>query len=180
MSDDLWVMTYDCYQSLWPWVVLATVPNLWFGSRSWFEHNWKSCNGFYPINKPNCTERAVFCLVPEFRQFRNLAPIECLCSDRITIWYIRNRCSFACSFTFYPPLCNPIIIRCITVKNAQFSELFHSNSTNIDWIAKWRIGGERACKSGSFTYISYCDMIRTHILNWSPSSELARMRHCCM
>ena len=60
-------------------------------------------------------------------------------------------------------------------KTAQFSAIFHSNSTNVDQIAQWTIQGERASKTASFTYISYCDMIRTQILSWSASSELAKL-----
>ena len=118
--------------------------------------------------------------VPQFRQLRTLTPINYLSADRITIWYIHERCSSACSFTACSPLCNPINIRWVRAKQDQFSALFHSNSTNIDWIANWRAGGERACKTASFTYISYCDMIRTQILNWSQSSEFGKMGLCCM
>jgi len=39
----------------------------------------------------------------------------------------------------------------------------------------WRIEAERACRTASFTYISCCDTIRTQILNWSESSELAKL-----
>jgi len=95
-------------------------------------------------------------------------------SDRITIWYIPTRCSFACSVTSYPQLCDPINIRRVTANNAQCLVLFHSNSKNIDQITKWRIGGERACKPASFTYISYCDTIRTQVPNWSQNSEFAK------
>jgi len=46
---------------------------------------------------------------------------------------------------------------------------------NIVQIANWRIGGERASKTASFTYISYCDMIRTQIHDWSQSSKVAKL-----
>jgi len=41
------------------------------------------------------------------------------------------------------------------------------------------MGGERLPETASFTYISYCDMITTQILNWSESSEYTKMRLCC-
>jgi len=37
------------------------------------------------------------------------------------------------------------------------------------------MGRERASKTASFTYISYCDTITTQILNWSQSSESVKM-----
>jgi len=63
------------------------------------------------------------------------------------------------------------------VKSRRKLLVFRSNSPNIDLIANWRKGGERACRTVSFTYISYCDMIRTEILNWSQISEFARLRN---
>jgi len=163
----------------WSWLVLATVPNPRFGSGSGLEPNLNRCNGFYHIKKPNRTEPTVFWLVPQIRQLPTLAPIKYLSSDHITIWYIRKRCSFACSFTSSSSICDPINIRWVAAKKRRKLGVFRSDATNIDWIAKWRIGGGRACKTASLTYISYCDMIRTQILNWSPSSEFAKMRLCC-
>jgi len=52
---------------------------------------------------------------------------------------------------------------------------FRSDTTNSDHIADRRIGGERASKTASFTYISYCDTIKIQILNWSQSTEFAKM-----
>jgi len=175
----LGVCCTQCYSWLWhgeidrddltlcAWVVLATVPNWQFGSGSRLELNWNCCNEFCPIKKQNRTEPTVFWPVPHFRKLRTLAPIKYLSCDRITIWYIHKRCSFRCSFTSYSPICNPITIRCVALKNAKFPALFHSNSTNSERIANWRKGGERACKTASFTYISYCDTIATQIPNWS-------------
>jgi len=160
--------------------VLATVPNPRFGSGSGLEPNWNCWNGFHPIRKPNRTEPLVFWPVPKFCQLGTLAPIKYMSSDHITIWYICGWCRFACSFSSYSPLCNPINIHCITAKHVQFSALIHSNSSNIDRIAKWRIGSGWACKTASFTYISDCDTIRTQILNWSQSSDYAKMRLCCV
>ena len=160
------------------WLVLATVPKWRFGSGSGLEPNWNRCNGFYPIKKPIRSEPAVFWPVPHCRKLTTLAPIKYLSSDRITIWYIRKRCSFWCSFTTHSPICDPITIHCVTLKNAQFLAQFHSNSTNSDLITNWRMGGERASRTASFTYISYCDTIRTQILNWSQSSEFAKMKLC--
>jgi hypothetical protein len=37
------------------------------------------------------------------------------------------------------------------------------------------MGGERAFKAASFTYMSYCDTITTQILNGSQSSKLAKI-----
>ena len=31
--------------------------------------------------------------------------------------------------------------------------IFHSDSTNIDWIANWRMGGVISSKTALFTYI---------------------------
>jgi len=61
------------------------------------------------------------------------------------------------------------------VKLCQKLGIFQSDAMNSDWIANWRMGGERASKTASFTYISYCDTIRTQILNWSQSCEFATM-----
>jgi len=112
---------------------------------------------------------------PHCRELQTLATIKHLSSDRITIWFIRKSCSFACSFTSYSPLCYRINLRHVTAKNAQFSVLFHCTATNIDWIAKCRRGGERTCKTASFTYKSYCDTIRTQIFNWSQSWDLENL-----
>ena len=128
-----------------------------------------------PDMNPQCFGRALPTTERHFCPLRTLAPIKYLSSDCTTIWYIHKRCSFACSFTSFSPLCDPINIRCITAKNAQFLSYFHCNLLKIDQIAKWRIGGETACKTASFMYISYFDLIRTEILNWSQSSELANL-----
>jgi hypothetical protein len=113
-------------------VVLATVPNWRFGSGSGLEPNWNRCNGFHPIKKPNRTEPAVFWPVPPCRKLRTLAPIKYLSCDRITIWYIRKRCSFRCSFTSCSPIGDPITIRGVASKKVYFWALFHCNSTNSD------------------------------------------------
>jgi len=102
-------------------------------------------------------------------------PIKDCCSDRITIWYIRNICSFRCSSISCSPIFGLIDICTVTVKNTQFSALLQSDSTNIDRTANWRIECDRASKTASFTYISCCDMIRTHVPIWSKISEIARM-----
>jgi len=169
-------------KSLWyyPTLVLATVPNWRFGSGSGLEPNWNRCNGFYPIKKPNRTEPAVFWAVPHFRKLRSLAPIKFLSFDRITIWYIRKRSSFRCSFTTWSPIWDPITIRWVASTDAKFSALFDNNSMNSDRIANWRMGGERPSKTASFAYISYCDTITTQILNWGQNTEFAKMRLCSM
>jgi hypothetical protein len=51
---------------------------------------------------------------------------------------------------------------------------------NSDRVANWGMRGERAPKTASLTYKSYCDTITTEILNWNQSSEFAKMRLCCM
>jgi len=96
--------------------VLAMGPNPRFVSGSGLEPNWNHCNGFYRIKKPNHTAPEVFWPVPQFGKLRTLAAIKYSSSDRITIWYIRKRCSFACSFTTCSPLCDPINIRWVAVK----------------------------------------------------------------
>jgi len=160
--------------------VLATVPNRRFGSGSGLEPNWNRYNGFYLIKKPKCTEHIVFWPVPQSRELRDSAPIKYFSSDHITIWYICKRYSSACSFTPFSPICDQINIRWVTPKNEQFAVWFHSNSTNINRIANWSKAGERACRTASCMYISYCGTIRTEILNWSQSSEFKKMRLCCM
>jgi len=49
---------------------------------------------------------------------------------------------------------------------------------NCAQIAHWRMAGERASNTVSFTYISYCHTIRTQIHNWSESSVFAKMWNC--
>jgi len=112
---------------------------------------------------------------PHFRKLRTLDPMKNLSSYCITIRYIRKRCTFACSFTSCSPICDPINIGWVTAKHAQFSAWFHTDSTNIDEIANWRIRGERALQTALFTYISYYNTMWTQILNWSQSSELAKL-----
>jgi len=114
---------------------------------------------------------------PYFRELGTLGPIKYLSFDCTTIWYIRKRCTVSCSFTSRSSICDPINIHWVTSKNAQLWVFFHSNSTTSTRIANWRIGGERASKTESFTYIWYCDTIRTQILNWSQSSDCAKMRN---
>jgi len=164
----------------WLRVVWATVANLRFGFGSGLEPNWNRSNVFYPINKLTCNEPAVFWLVQQFREVNALAPNRYLSSDRITIWYIRTRCSFGYSFTTCCPICDPINIHWVTAKITQILALFHSNSTNIDRIANWSAGATSARKSSAFTCISSCDTIRTQILNWSPRSDVLSMTLCGM
>ena len=147
-----------------------------FGSRPVQKPDQHCLGGVVTKTRPNTT---VFGWVlhtaePHFRELRTLGPIKYLSCDWITIWYIHIRCSFAYSFTSDSPLCDPISIHRVTGKNAQLLALFHHNSTNIDQIAKWRLGGERACKTASITYIWYCDTIRTQIHNRSQISEFAK------
>lgn len=58
--------------------------------------------------------------------------------------------------------------------------VLRSNSTNIDHIAIWRLGAKRTSKTPRYMNISYCDMIKTKILNWRQRSEFVTMKHCCM
>jgi hypothetical protein len=37
------------------------------------------------------------------------------------------------------------------------------------------MGDERAYNTASFTYISYCDLVRIQILNWRQSPEFVKM-----
>jgi len=53
--------------------------------------------------------------------------------------------------------------------------VFHSDSTNKGRIPHWRTVRDRACHSASFTYMSYCVMIRIHVINWSQSSEFVKL-----
>jgi len=160
--------------------VLEVVPNWRFGSGSGWEPNWDCCNGFYQIEKPNRTEPMVFWPVLHFRKLRALTPIKYLSSGRITIWYICKRCRSRCLFTSDSPICDLSTIRWVAVKQRRKLGDFWSDSTNIDQIANWRMGGQRASKTASFTHISYCDTIKTQILNWSQSSEFVKLRLCCM
>jgi len=112
---------------------------------------------------------------PHFHQPRTLAPIDYLSFDCVTMWYMCKRCSFRCSFTSHCAICDPNNICWVISKHAQFSALCHINSANSDLIANWTMGGERASKTASFTYRSYRDTIRTHILNWRQGSEIAKM-----
>jgi len=59
-----------------PRVVLASVLNPQFGSRSGMELNRNWSYRFYPINKLNLTDPAVFRPVPHFCKLRTLAPIK--------------------------------------------------------------------------------------------------------
>jgi len=160
--------------------VSATVPNPQFSSGSGLEPNWNCCNWINPVKILNRTDPAVFWLVPHVSELRTCAPIKYLSSDHITIWYIRTICSFGCSFSTHPPIGNPISNHWVTAKNTHFSVWIHSNSMHIDWIANWRTGGDRASQTSSFTYISYCDTIRTQIRNWNQSSESTKRRVCYM
>jgi len=161
-------------------VALATVRNWRFSSRSGLQPNWNLCTGLYRIQKLNPSEPTVFWPVPYFCKLGTLAPNKYLSSDCITIWYICKRCSFWCSFTSHPQMCDPITIRWVTLKITQIPAPFHRNLMNSDQIPIWRRGGERASKTASFMYISYCDTIWTYILNWNQSCEIAKMRLCCM
>jgi len=62
-------------------LVLATVPNPRFSSGSGLEPNWNHCNGFYPIEKRDCTQPAIFCLVPQFRQLTTFFPMFRVCKN---------------------------------------------------------------------------------------------------
>jgi hypothetical protein len=155
---------------------LATIPNPQCRCVSTIEPNRNHWNGCYHLKTPNCTEPAVFWPFPKFRPLKSFVPIKYLNSDHITIWYICKRCSFACSFACSSADCDLIKIRWVTVKLSRKMGTFPSHATNIDWIAMWRIGGERTCKTASIAYISYCETIRTQILNWSQISEFAKIR----
>jgi len=72
---------------------------------------------------------------PHFCELRTLAPNKYLSWDCITIWYIPQRCSIACSFTSYSPLCDPINIRWVAVKWLRTLGVFCSDAMDIDWIA---------------------------------------------
>jgi len=174
MNGRLWSRSWKC------WDVLATLPDWCFDSGSGLEPNWNWCNGFYPIKEPNQTEYAVSWLLAHFHHLRAWAPIKYLCCVRTTIWYIHKWCSFRCSSISYSPICDTIIVCWVISKIAQFCALFHSNSMNSDPIAHWTMGGGRASKTASFTYIWYCDTITTQMLNCSQSSEFGKMRHCCI
>ena len=79
------------------------------------------------------------------------------------------------TFISISSICNPINNCWVTLKNGQFLAWFHSNATNSAWIPNWRMGVDRVSKRASCTYISYCDMIRTHMPNWSQSSGFAKI-----
>jgi len=108
-------------------------------------------------------------------ELRTLAPNKHLSYNYITIWYICKRYSVGCCSTSRSLIGDLMNIHWVTAKNTQLSGLFHSDSMNIDPIANCRSGGERASKTGWFTYISYCDMISTQILHRSQSSAFGNM-----
>jgi len=130
---------FASHQNMWPaeWgntyyqmVVFETVPNWRFGCGSVLEPNWNHWNGFYPIKIPNRTKPAVFWPVPHFCKLSTLAPTWYLCCDRITIWYILNRCSVWCSF-------NPILQFAIW---SLFVEWLWNNTENQTFFkTTWRI-----------------------------------------
>jgi hypothetical protein len=126
-------------------LVLATVPNRRFGSKSWWEPTWNHCIGFSPI-KTELFQTEIFFAGSTFSQHRTLAQGEYFSSDRITIWYRCKRFSFGCSFTSHSSICDPFNISWVSLHRAQFVTLFCSNSMNNDRIAIWRMGGERASK----------------------------------
>jgi len=163
-----------------PRIMWEPVRNLQFGSMSRLVPNWNHCDRLYPSKELNCTEPVVLWPVPQFREFRTIARMRYSSADCTTVQYIRIWCSFAYCSTSSAPNWDPINIRWVTVKNAHFLELFHRNSTNIDWIVNWRKGAESAWKTASYTYISYCDTIRTQIVNWSLSFLFAKMKLCYM
>jgi hypothetical protein len=110
-----------------------------------------------------------------FWELRTLAKIKCLSSDHITICYIHKRFSIWNLFTSQSPICDSINIHWVTVKNAQLSLVRYNYSRKIDQIANWRMWDQQTSKTASFTYISYCDPIRTQIFNWRQSSEVAKI-----
>jgi len=125
--------------------------------------------------KPSLFGQVVHAAGPHCCKLSTLAPIEYLSSDHITIWYICKRCSFAHYLASVSPISDLINIGWVTTNNAQLSALFDRNSTNIERIANWRHAAKRAYKIASFTYISYCDRIRTPILNWNQSAEIGKL-----
>jgi len=112
---------------------------------------------------------------PHIGEFNSFAPIKYLSSDRITIWYTLTVCSVGWSFTSHCPICDLINIHWVTANHPRYWPLFQSHSTNTDGIAHWRTGGGRASKTACFTYILYCETIRTPILNWGQSAESTKM-----
>jgi hypothetical protein len=162
------------------WVVCATVPNWRFSSRSGLVPNWNCFNRLYPINSPKRTDHAVFWAVPHCRKLWSSIEIKYLSCGRITIWYIRKRCSFRCAFTSNCPIRDPMTICWVALKITSFLALFHSNSMNCGRIANWRMGGERSSKTAYCTDKLYCDMISTQIPNWIQSTEFAKLRLCSM
>jgi len=128
-----------------------------------------------PHLNPRFFWQVLHAAVPYFRELSTFSPIKYFSSACITIWYILKRCSFACSFTSSSPICDQINIHWFSVKECLKFGVFRSDPTNTDRIAIWRQGGERICKTASFMYISYCDTIRTQILNYSQSAEFANL-----
>jgi len=107
-------------------------------------------------------------------ELRTMSRVKYVSSDYIAIWYIRTISSFRCSFTSCSPICYPINLSSVAVKWWWQLGVFHSDSLNINRIANWTTGGAKASKTVSFAYISYCDTIRTQILNWSQSSQISK------
>jgi len=160
-------------------VVLATAPGyparVQLGTGILALVQFWNRHGTSPHLQPQFFGRVLPTAERHLRQLRTFAPIKYWSSDRITLWYICKRCSFECTFTPFSPICDPIKIHPVTVKESQKLGIFHSDSMNIHRIANWRNGGETACTTASFMYISYCDTIRSQILHWSQSSKLAKL-----
>jgi hypothetical protein len=97
------------------------------------------------------------------------ATIQYFSSDRIAIWSIYEACSFRRSVTSRSPICNPMKICSIVVKLRRKLRVMQSTSTIINQITNRRAGGEWASKPEYFTYGSYCNTIRTQILDWRES-----------
>jgi len=152
------------------------VPNPWLIAGSGLELNWNCYNWFYPFKKLNPTEPTVFWPHPQFCKLSTLALINYLSSNRITIWYTCTSCSFARSVTSCSPICNLINICWVTANKPPILRVISKKLSQYWLDRKLETTGETTCRIASFTFISYCDMIRTQILNSSHRTGFAKLR----
>jgi len=95
--------------------------------------------------------------------------IKYLSSEHIVTWCIRELCSFKTSLMYRSAILNLSNIGCVAVKNPRFGRDFVWSfiaTKQILFEVHWRPRGERAPKTGFYTYRPCLDTIRTRKLNW--------------
>ena len=105
------------YDSLYLWLVWATVPGYPAAVRVWNRTGWSS-SGCYPETRGTQLVRAQVGTGPRFHITvpATLPPIKYLSSDRIVTWSVRKLCGFSPSFTSRCQICDSANIRRIAVK----------------------------------------------------------------